>query len=64
VNEIEFETILDKHGRDRMRVKLIINKGKLIDVVFQYEAFTSDKLNPIVMPHSEKKSQIIIKKKM
>src|ERR1039458_448829 len=35
----EFVKILDKFGHDRLRVKLDIEKGLLIDVVFQYESF-------------------------
>jgi len=43
VKEVNFETLLDKHGNDRFRVRLKSDKGELIDVVFQYEAFFDDK---------------------
>jgi len=45
---VKFETILDKHGNDRLRVKLQIDKGELINVVYQYETFFEDKWKPIV----------------
>lgn len=48
MKEVEFETILDKHGNDRLRVRLKIEKGELIDVVFQYEALLNNKWHPIV----------------
>jgi len=44
----EFIKILDKAGFDRLRVKLDINKGKVIDVVFQYETEIDGKWKPIV----------------
>jgi len=48
VKEIEFESILDKFGYDRLRVWLKVEKGELIDVVYQYETFIDEKWIPIV----------------
>ena len=48
MKEIEFESILDKLGNDRLRVRLKVEKGELIDVVYQYEAFIDDEWIPIV----------------
>jgi len=48
VKEIEFLSILDKFGHDRLRVRLKIKKGELIDVVYQYEAFIQEKWFSIV----------------
>ena len=48
MKEIEFEIILDKFGFDRLRVKLRIDKGELIDVVYQYEALIDANWTPIV----------------
>lgn len=48
MKEIEFLSILDKFGHDRLRVRLKIDKGELIDVVYQYEAYIRDNWIPIV----------------
>jgi hypothetical protein len=48
LKEIEFESILDKFGHDRLRVRLKVEKGKLIDVVYQYEALIENNWTPIV----------------
>jgi len=48
VKEIEFESLLDKIGHDRLRVRLKVNKGELVDVVYQYEAFIKNKWVTIV----------------
>lgn len=48
MKEIEFLSILDKFGHDRLRVCLKVDKGVLIDVVFQYEALIQDRWVPIV----------------
>lgn len=45
---IEFETILDKFGNERIRVRLKTQKNELLDVVYQYESFINDKWEPIV----------------
>ena len=44
----EFTKRLDKIGHERMRVKLIIDKGKLTDLVFQYESFIDNHWRDIV----------------
>ena len=40
--------MLDKHGIERLRVRLTTQKGELVDVVFQYESFISKAWTPIV----------------
>jgi hypothetical protein len=44
----EFVKSLDEEGNERMRVKLMIKKGKLIDIVFQYESLIIRKWTPII----------------
>ncbi len=44
----EFIKILDKFGKERLRVKLKTQKGKLIDIVYQYETYINGKWYPIV----------------
>jgi hypothetical protein len=48
VREIEFESALDKVGNERLRVRLKAQKGKLVDVVYQYESFIDGKWLPVV----------------
>ena len=48
MKEIEFETILDKNGHERLWVRLKIEKGELIDVVYQYETLIENNWTPIV----------------
>ena len=44
----EFVKSLDEEGNERMRVRLSITQGKLVDIVFQYESFIAKKWTPIV----------------
>jgi len=44
----EFTKTLDKFRLERLRVKLTIDKGNLIDIVFQYESFINEKWTEIV----------------
>ena len=44
----EFTKSLDKLGQERLRVKMVINKGKLTDLVFQYESFINGNWEEIV----------------
>ena len=44
----EFIKTLDEFGRERIRIKLSIDKGKLIDLFFQYESLISGKWKEIV----------------
>jgi hypothetical protein len=72
----EFIKILDKIGHDRLRVKLKTEKGKLIDIVYQYESFINSKWfalvrydcshgffhRDVILPNGDKeKYEIIIK---
>ncbi|MEO8210261.1 MAG: hypothetical protein ABI840_06845 [bacterium] len=44
----EFTKTIDKYGRERLRIKLTIDKGELIDMVFQYESFVDYRWREIV----------------
>ncbi|MBS4028602.1 MAG: hypothetical protein KGZ58_08185 [Ignavibacteriales bacterium] len=44
----EFTKTLDKFGLERLRIKLSIDRGKLNDLVFQYESFINEKWREIV----------------
>ena len=44
----EFIKYLDKNGNERLRVKIETIKGKLADIVFQYESFIDNKWREIV----------------
>ncbi len=44
----EFTKKLDIDGNERIRVKLTINKGQLIDIVIQYESYINNKWREIV----------------
>ena len=48
MKEKEFEISLDKDGFERLRVRLKLENGELIDVVFQYESFINGKWYSIV----------------
>jgi hypothetical protein len=45
---VSFEITLDKFGCDRLRVRLKVERGELIDVVYQYETKVEDRWTPIV----------------
>jgi hypothetical protein len=44
----EFTKSLDNFGQEQLRIKLLIDKGKLSDIVFQYESFINGKWTEIV----------------
>lgn len=44
----EFTKIIDKFNQERLRIKLTIDKGKLTDIVFQYESLVNGKWQEIV----------------
>lgn len=44
----EYTRPLDDFFQERLRVKLIVDKGKLIDFVIQYESFIKEKWREIV----------------
>lgn len=44
----KFFKYLDDEGRERLRFKVITSKGKVIDIVIQYETFIDNKWIPIV----------------
>ncbi len=44
----QFYKILNREGTDRLRVRLEINKGELINIVVQYESLIENKWKAIV----------------
>jgi hypothetical protein len=46
--EKEFIKYLDYNGNDRLRIKFLTDKGKVLDVVVQYESKVNDKWHPVV----------------
>lgn len=44
----EFIKFLDKNSFERLRVKIVTEKGNLVDIVFQYESFINGKWREIV----------------
>lgn len=48
MSQKEFTKKLDKNGHERLRVKLTINKGKLSDLIFQYESYIDNHWREIV----------------
>lgn len=48
VKQKEFFKILDRDGSDRLRVRLEIEKGELINIVVQYESLINNKWIAIV----------------
>ena len=48
MNEKEFYIYLGNHFKDRIRLRFIINKGEITDLVLQYEAKIEEKWFAIV----------------
>jgi len=48
MKEKSFTVLMDKVGNDRLRVRLKIDQGELIDVVYQYEAMIDQHWTAIV----------------
>jgi len=48
MKEKAFTVLLDKVGNDRLRVRLQVDNGELIDVVYQYEALIDQQWRAIV----------------
>lgn len=44
----EFLKIISPDGENRLRVKIVVEKGKVVDIVVQYEARLEDKWHGIV----------------
>ncbi len=44
----EFVKSLHEDGNERLRVRLTIKKGELVDILFQYESFIKNKWTSIV----------------
>ncbi len=43
-----FFKYLDEEGRERLRFRVITSKGKVIDIVIQYETYINNKWVPVV----------------
>jgi hypothetical protein len=48
VGKKEFTKALSPDGEDRLRVRINVDKGKVVDVVVQYESKIKEKWYPIV----------------
>jgi len=48
VKRKEFYKILDREGFDRLRVRLEIDKGELINIIVQYESLIDNKWTAII----------------
>jgi hypothetical protein len=48
MKEISYQKFLDEDENERLRIKIHSEKGKLTDIVIQYESFINNKWNPIV----------------
>jgi len=48
VGKKEFTKELSPDGEDRLRVRINVGKGKVVDVVVQYESKIKEKWYPIV----------------
>jgi hypothetical protein len=73
MKEISYQKFLDEDENERLRIKIHSEKGKLTDIVIQYESFINNKWNPIVRydcshgffhrdimkPHGDKEKQLI-----
>ncbi|MBS4028527.1 MAG: hypothetical protein KGZ58_07800 [Ignavibacteriales bacterium] len=46
--EKEFFKYLDSEISERIRMKILIDSGKVIDIVVQYESFLNNKWTPII----------------
>src|ERR1035437_677680 len=73
MKEISYQKFLDEDEYERLRIKIHSEKGKLIDIVIQYESLINNKWKPIVRydcshgffhrdvmkPNGEKEKQLI-----
>lgn len=48
ISKKEFIKAIGESGKERLRVKLTIDAGKLVDLVFQYESFIKEHWREIV----------------
>lgn len=44
----EYLKTLDKYGQEKLRIRLTVEKGKILDLVFQYESFIQECWREIV----------------
>jgi len=48
LNERTFFKHLDNKGHERMRMRISVEKGKVVDIVVQYETFINSKWTPVI----------------
>lgn len=48
MKEIAYQKFLDEDEFEKLRIKIHTDKGKVLDVVVQYESFLNDEWTPIV----------------
>ena len=48
MKEVSYQKYLDDYELERLRIRIHTEKGKLIDVVIQYESFINSKWQPIL----------------
>lgn len=73
MKEISYQIFLDGDELEKLRIKIHTDKGKILDIVVQYESFLNNKWTPVVRydcshgffhrdklyPHNEKEKQSI-----
>ncbi len=69
----EFLKYLDKYGNERIRIRIAIENGKVVDIVVQYESFIDEKWvvivrydcahgflhRDVIFPNGDKEKQVI-----
>ncbi|MEO5571721.1 MAG: hypothetical protein ABIT08_13565 [Bacteroidia bacterium] len=48
MKEISYQKFLDNNESERLRIRIKTEKGKVIDLVVQYESYLNNKWTPIV----------------
>ena len=48
LREISYQKFLDSNELEKLRIKIKVEKGKVMDMVVQYESFLANKWTPIV----------------
>jgi hypothetical protein len=48
MKEIAYQTFLNADELDRLRIKIHTDKGRILDIVVQYESFLNNKWIPII----------------
>ena len=48
MKEIAYQIYLDADGREQLRIRFYTDKGKVLDIVVQYQSFINNNWEPIV----------------